>query len=78
MSRITVVEVGPRDGLQNEATILPVEVKVVAWQFGRGGDSHGQGECGEQQELGGEPGQRSPVRTRRGRGGTDGHRSSCT
>ena len=26
--RVTVCEVGPRDGLQNEATILPVEVKV--------------------------------------------------
>ena len=34
------------------------------------------GQRGEQQELGGEPGQRSPVRTRRGRDGTDGHRSS--
>ncbi|GAA0974685.1 hydroxymethylglutaryl-CoA lyase [Acrocarpospora macrocephala] len=27
-SRITIWEVGPRDGLQNEAAILPVEVKV--------------------------------------------------
>lgn len=26
--RVTICEVGPRDGLQNEATILPVEVKV--------------------------------------------------
>jgi isopropylmalate/homocitrate/citramalate synthase len=28
-SRITVVEVGPRDGLQNEAVALPVETKVA-------------------------------------------------
>lgn len=26
--RVTVYEVGPRDGLQNEATIVPVEVKA--------------------------------------------------
>ena len=26
--RVTICEVGPRDGLQNEATVLPVEVKV--------------------------------------------------
>ena len=26
--RIQVVEVGPRDGLQNEAAILPVETKL--------------------------------------------------
>lgn len=27
-SRVTICEVGPRDGLQNEAAILPVEIKV--------------------------------------------------
>ena len=27
-SRVKVVEVGPRDGLQNEKTLLPVEIKV--------------------------------------------------
>ncbi|MDP9100973.1 MAG: hydroxymethylglutaryl-CoA lyase [Actinomycetota bacterium] len=27
-SRVTVYEVGPRDGLQNEATLVPVEVKA--------------------------------------------------
>ena len=26
--RVTICEVGPRDGLQNEATVLPVEVKA--------------------------------------------------
>ena len=26
--RIKMVEVGPRDGLQNEATIVPTEVKI--------------------------------------------------
>ncbi|HQQ79715.1 MAG TPA: hydroxymethylglutaryl-CoA lyase [Thermoanaerobaculia bacterium] len=28
-TRVTVVEVGPRDGLQNEAAILPADVKVA-------------------------------------------------
>ena len=28
-ARVTVVEVGPRDGLQNEKTLLPTEVKAV-------------------------------------------------
>ncbi len=28
-SRVTIVEVGPRDGLQNEATIVPVDDKVA-------------------------------------------------
>jgi hydroxymethylglutaryl-CoA lyase len=27
-SRVTICEVGPRDGLQNESTVLPVEVKA--------------------------------------------------
>ena len=27
-SRVTIYEVGPRDGLQNEATVVPLEVKV--------------------------------------------------
>ena len=27
-SRVTIYEVGPRDGLQNEKTIVPLEVKV--------------------------------------------------
>ncbi len=27
-SRVTIVEVGPRDGLQNEATPIPTELKV--------------------------------------------------
>ncbi|HET6209392.1 MAG TPA: hydroxymethylglutaryl-CoA lyase, partial [Jatrophihabitans sp.] len=26
--RVTICEVGPRDGLQNESAIVPVEVKV--------------------------------------------------
>jgi hydroxymethylglutaryl-CoA lyase len=26
--RVTICEVGPRDGLQNEATVVPVEVKA--------------------------------------------------
>jgi len=26
--RVTICEVGPRDGLQNESTVLPAEVKV--------------------------------------------------
>ncbi len=29
MKRIRIVEVGPRDGLQNEATLIPTEVKVA-------------------------------------------------
>jgi len=28
-SRVTVYEVGPRDGLQNESTVVPVEAKVL-------------------------------------------------
>src|SRR5918997_4359345 len=28
MNEVTIVEVGPRDGLQNEATILPTDAKV--------------------------------------------------
>jgi hydroxymethylglutaryl-CoA lyase len=28
-SRVTIVEVGPRDGLQNEATMVPTDVKVA-------------------------------------------------
>ncbi|MDT7747906.1 MAG: hydroxymethylglutaryl-CoA lyase, partial [Pseudonocardiales bacterium] len=27
-TRVTICEVGPRDGLQNESTVLPAEVKV--------------------------------------------------
>jgi hydroxymethylglutaryl-CoA lyase len=27
-SRVTIYEVGPRDGLQNEATVVPVETKA--------------------------------------------------
>ena len=27
--RVTVVEVGPRDGLQNEAAIVPTDAKVA-------------------------------------------------
>src|SRR5215210_7472125 len=27
-SRVTICEVGPRDGLQNESVVLPVEVKA--------------------------------------------------
>ena len=27
--RVTVVEVGPRDGLQNEATLVPTAAKVL-------------------------------------------------
>ena len=29
MSKITIVEVGPRDGLQSEPEILPTDSKVV-------------------------------------------------
>ena len=27
-SQVTIYEVGPRDGLQNEKTVVPVDVKV--------------------------------------------------
>ena len=48
--RVEVYEVGPRDGLQNEATVVPVEVKAefvrrlvdgIVWELGDSTDFAG-------------------------------------